>query len=279
MLVFHAHCQLGNQMFIYACARSLARQRGLSYCLSSLDTLEKYFELHTEDRNNKLRYNIFRLTNILPWSGYKFYHLQDNRHDYSSQMRREKSKNVWYYGYFQGKNYLFENSPDIQKAFTIKPEFRDKFLDFRKKHLQGEYIAVHIRLRDYRTFGPDFLDGPDLTLPLNYYRNILLEQKALFPDTPIIFLSDEIETVRQSFSDFPDAIFSEQSPIVDFQILSSAKIAIISHSSFAWWASFLSTERTQKVIVPEYFLGFRVKKEFPVNIIHPDWEKREVTLS
>ncbi|MEY4111421.1 MAG: hypothetical protein RLZZ46_1777, partial [Bacteroidota bacterium] len=47
----------------------------------------------------------------------------------------------------------------------------------------------------------------------------------------------------------------------------------------AWWASFLSTERTQKVIVPEYFLGFRVKKEFPVNIIHPDWEKREVTLS
>ena len=44
MLVFHSHCQMGNQMFIYACARSLSLKRKVPYCLSELDHL-KYFDL------------------------------------------------------------------------------------------------------------------------------------------------------------------------------------------------------------------------------------------
>jgi hypothetical protein len=271
---------MGNQMFIYACARSLARHRNLSYCLSDLQALQPWFELHPEDHKNKLKYNIFRLQNTFPWSRYKFEHMQDNRIDYSAKMLREKSPRIWYYGYFQGRKYLFENESDIKTAFRLKEKPRSDFEAARKKlGLDHDFIAVHIRLRDYRTFGPDFLDGPDLTLPFGYYREALREQISAHPGLKVIFLSDEMATVKKEFSDFPQALFSDQSPIIDFQILNAASVSIISHSSFAWWAAFLNENVKKKVIVPRYFLGFKVRKEFPVNMILPEWEARDVTFA
>ena len=280
MLVFHAHCQMGNQMFIYACARSLSKKRGIPYCLSSMNALTPFFELHPEDLNNKFKYNIFRIQNALPWSRYKFLHMQDNRHDYSDALLRERSARIWYYGYFQGIKYLYGNENDIRTAFRIKKPIKESFLNYRNEAgLTGKYIAVHIRLRDYRTFGPDFLDGPDLTLPFSYYREVLKEQMSLNPGIPVVFLSDEIATVKKEFSDFQQASFSAQSPLTDFQLLSAASVAIISHSSFAWWAAFLNETGNQKVIVPQHFLGFRVKKEFPVNMILPEWEQHVVNFA
>ena len=113
MLVFHAHCQMGNQMFIYACARSLSLKRNLAYSLSDLTYL-KYFELAETDKFNKLKYLFFKLQNKLPGFRYAFKHLQDNRIAYASQMITEKSKRSWYYGYFQGESYLFDNFIDIK---------------------------------------------------------------------------------------------------------------------------------------------------------------------
>ena len=91
MLVFHSHCQLGNQMFIYSCAHSLANHKGSSYCISGIKDL-KYFKLTKfEILLNSFKYLFFRINSKIV--KYKYHHYQDNRTDYHKKMLEEKSKN------------------------------------------------------------------------------------------------------------------------------------------------------------------------------------------
>jgi hypothetical protein len=277
MLVFHAHCQMGNQMFIYACARSLAKKKKLNYCLSEINYL-KYFELGSEDKINNLKYILFKLLNRIPGFNFTFEHHQDNRIDYSGQMLSNAFKNVWYYGYFQGEHYLYDNFNDIKNCFIIKKNYREQFQVFFKETFQNKrVIAVQIRLKDYKTFGPDFLNGPDLTLPFSYFHENIKMVLAQQPDEnyQLVFMSDDIDLVKKEFSGY-NAYFSEQNMINDFQILQHAHVAIISPSSFAWWACWLSKLSDSKIIVPKYFLGFKVQKEFPVHMIPQHFIQAEV---
>ncbi len=276
MLVFHSHCQMGNQMFIYACARSLARAKGEKYCLSEIDHL-KYFELGEEDRNNSFKYKMFKFQNKLPLQKYLFRHYQDNRVDYSKDMLKEITNRVWYYGYFQGEQYFYNNHEDIRKCFSIKKEYVERFNNASDGiNLANKKTAViHIRLKDYKTFGPEFLKGPDLSLPFEYYHK-LIKQLKLKDDHRIIFLSDEIDVVKKEFSYLADAYFSTHDFITDFQIIKNADIALIAHSSFGWWASWLNERPGKQIYLPKYFLGFKVHKEFPVNMIPAQWNQVNV---
>ena len=277
MLVFHAHCQMGNQMFIYACARSLAKKKQLNYCLSEINYL-KYFELNSDDKKNKYKYLLFKLANKLPLFNYQFEHMQDNRLDYTKNMLSQTKKNVWYYGYFQGEKYLFDNFEDIKKCFKIKEIYRQEFETFFNQTFQNKRILIaHIRLKDYKTFGPDFLNGPDLTLPYSYYHNNIKKLIAEQPDNNyrLVFMSDDMEEVKKEFATY-DAYFSNLNVINDFQLLQHAHAAIIAPSSYAWWACWLSKIPNPKIIVPKYFLGFKVKMEFPINMIPPHFIQEEV---
>jgi len=275
MLVFHSHCQMGNQMFIYACARSLSKKKNIPYCLSEIDKL-KFFELSHEDYSkNKHKYLKFKLLNKLKLSKFKFEHYQDNRIDYSEKMMVEKQKNIWYYGYFQSEKYFFENERELKKLFTIKQPYRDEYLKaIAKLNLGNDYISVHIRLKDYKTFGPDYLNGPDLSLPFSYYHKLLSPFKD--SNKKIVIMSDEPQLVKKEFAYLNNAIYSEESAIVDFQIIQNAHVCINANSTFSWWAAWLNDRKDKKVIVPNYFLGFKVKKEFPLNIIPEEWSKQDV---
>jgi hypothetical protein len=278
MLVFHAHCQMGNQMFIYACARSLAQKRNLSYCLSEIEHL-KYFKLDTSDRLNNLKYLSFKLQNKLPNAKYHFLHLQDNRIDYSSTMENDTNNRIWYYGYFQGESYLYNNFNDIKRCFEIKSKYTQAFKTFYEKNFNNKrLIVVQIRLKDYKTFGPDFLNGPDLTLPFDYYHENIQKIIAVQPDNnyQLIFMSDDMPEVKKRFNTY-HAYYSDQNMIIDFQLLQHADVAIISPSSYAWWACWLSKRPNPLIIVPKYFLGFKVKKEFPVNMIPKHFIQSEVS--
>ncbi len=269
MLVFHSHCQLGNQMFIYACAHSLAKQRNLNYCLSEIDHL-KYFNLNvSESYLNTIKFKLFQVFNKI--KPYKFEHFQDNRIDFSSTMLAEKETNIWYYGYFQGENYFYENHSEIRRRFQIKTSYQKKFNLIVNNFSKKKILAVHIRLRDYKTFGPDYLNGPDMTLPFNYYHQIL--KTFNIENYQLVFTSDDIKTVKKEFQHFDNAYFSENDAIIDFQFIKHAEIAVISHSTFAWWAAWLNDNPNKQICVPEYFLGFKVAKEYPIHIIPKTWKK------
>jgi hypothetical protein len=274
VIVFENHCQLGNQMFIYAAARGLSKKALKSYCLNTLGDLNTYFLLTPEDRFfNNLKYLRFRIINKI--SKFNFYHLQDNFQDYSESLDGFALKNAWFYGYFQGEGYFSHCKNDIISAFTLKSKFIKKFNQkIKKLEFSKRLLVIHIRLKDYKTFGPDYLNGPDMTLPFQYYRNRI--QEFDLNEYHVVFISDDIESVEKEFKDIQNAYFSNNDIITDFQFILNANALIISHSTFAWWGAWLNNIPEKIVIAPKFFLGFKINKDYPINILPSDWIAKSV---
>jgi hypothetical protein len=59
----------------------------------------------------------------------------------------------------------------------------------------------------------------------------------------VIFSGDDLEHAKQVFLAQDNFIFFNNNEITDFQIIQHADIAIISNSTFVWWACYLSPEK------------------------------------
>ena len=70
-------------------------------------------------------------------------------------------------------------------------------------------------------------------------------------------------------------ISCDKNLIVDFQILLAADIIVTANSSFSWWAAHLNSNCI-RVLAPKYWLNFRVKNEYPSNVIPEAWEQIEI---
>ena len=185
-------------------------------------------------------------------------------------------KDVWFYNFSKPRPVKAENRTIINGYFqsdwyfkqlkqpfpiSIKKEYTSQFNQQFGAIFQTEKtIAVHIRLTDYKNFY-----GRDLSLPIEYFQRQLNSIPQL--DTyKVFFVSDDIEYVKTIFHTKPNYIFSSNNEITPFQIRHNADISLISNSSFAWWAAYLSTKK-QQVIAPKYWLGFHSKVEFPKGIM------------
>ena len=188
-------------------------------------------------------------------------------------MKHPADDNI-YGGYFQSARYFDNIADGIHQYVRIKSKhqalFNSKFGGF---FATNKVIAVHVRRGDYLNLNDwwaDNLGSNDLTLPRNYYLQSLKEVKD-HHNYQIIFISDDIDYAKSEFGDLPNASFVSNEMIIDLQILMNADVCILSNSSFSWWGAYLNKKSHKKVICPKYWLGFKINKEYPEQIIEKEW--------
>lgn len=269
--------RMGNQMFQYAAAKCLSVQHGFISSLSHLDKLV-YFELSTFERiNNKLKsFLFFRVWK--PIWGLKTLNTQLDclKKSYFNELTQiDSPTTVW--GFFQSPEYFDSLSDRIKKEFRVKKEFKkDLAVFFKENGIEaGKYVAIHLRRTDYKGFTVPGLQGDDFTLPLSYYTNAL----KMFPHSaalPIVFVSDDPDSIEALFPEIEHKIISRNNAITDFLILQQAAQLIISNSTYAWWAAYTNPFIKSEVFCPKYFLGFKENLEIPIHIYPSDWNQINV---
>lgn len=260
--------RLGNQLFQYHFLMYLkSRRPGRFYFFPNPHHayLARYFDLgwyHNLTLGSRLYSVIMRcIPKILRFRYIQVHNFVAPR-DFIPQSR------CIYDGYFQSDYYL--KNTDIPVKIRIRQQyvaqFRALYGDLFDQH---RVVVVHIRRTDYLSYGKR-----DIALPMSYFKREL----ANIPDLEqykVILVSDDIAFVKQAFDHHPDYLFVSNSEIVDFQLISNADIAIISNSTFSWWAAYLST-RNKRVIAPANWLGFRIGREHPKGIMTDRFEWVEV---
>jgi hypothetical protein len=115
-----------------------------------------------------------------------------------------------------------------------------------------------------------------VNLNTQYYRLAIEKIYQTIEEPTFLVISDDLNYARKILPEIQYAEFKGETAIQDFIAFKNCSHQIIANSTFSWWAAWLNDRKDKKVIVPNYFLGFKVKKEFPLNIIPEAWSKQDV---
>jgi len=261
MIVVKIYGGLGNQLFQYAIGLKLAKQNNSNLVLDlswfnkkiNLSTKRdfelKYFNLSTNYKNSfKIRlkllfYNHWLLKRLPFKRKLKIYTDSDS-------ILNRNLNNVYLDGYWHSYNY-FSNIREcllsefkLNKKFNYNSNFRNKILSTKNS------VSVHFRMKDY------LYNNNYANCSIKYYKNAM--QEFIKKDKNVIFFifSDDLNSVKKYFSDEKNIIFSENTnnefsnTIEDFINISACSNHIICNSTFSWWASWLCSNPTKVVIIP-----------------------------
>lgn len=129
------------------------------------------------------------------------------------------------YGYFQNIDYYRNRRKLVQS-----------FFNYRKPPVNKNDIVLHVRLGDYKYFGPK-----GIVIHPQYYLDVLKKEEF---DKIYIVTDDPNDTdYFRHFRYFNPAIINS-SVKDDFYFIMSFDKVIMSNSTFSWWATFLGDAST-----------------------------------
>lgn len=278
--------RLGNQLFQYAFAYSTAKKLKTEYFIDLSHEkflIPSYFTLEPSLTNFLSRYifNITGFNNIFSFHLRRFFskvmrpaslqkEVSFGFDVYAHKVLESLKNDIHHNGYFQSEIYFQEYQQEIRKLFTIRRTVQKTYEQTYKSIFSGKKIATfHIRRTDYTQLEQLNLGKPDLSLPRDYYHNIIskLEKDNLL----FVFISDDPKFVAEEFSYVKNKHISQANEITDFQHMLNADICVISNSTFSWWAAWLNTNPKKMVYCPKYFLGFHIQKTVPPEIYPSNW--------
>ena len=182
-----------------------------------------------------------RLGSYLP-----FFSINDR--NFSLRNYRSSIKKILFLdGYFNQK-WTFNSLKNAFKQLKLKP------IELNEEYLQicNNDVVIHLR-------GSDFLTIPNLNIcNLEYYKksiNYAISKgyysfKLISEDQ--IYGKEVLKEIKKYFIDLKIQLLKSDSIKNDFNLIRSSKLAILSNSTFSWWASFLSTSK-KEFIVPKNF--------------------------
>lgn len=286
---------LGNQMFNYAAARSLADRAGVDLLID----LESYREQWDSDATRP-----FLLKNFPVRAAFRNVgelHLKQSifsrlvrrwNEDWLSVCIERAPNEIAYFtrfgelggktvlkGHFIDCRFFLWNSLRLIDDLRLSGDILND--NSRGMRLITEINAAECSVSIHVRRG-DLLDKNNRWLLLDrvmdYYKKSMMAMSARHPNASYWVFSDDAEWCRGKFSGQPynvKVIERSSDPmrdiLVDFFLMSNCKHNIIANSAFSWWAAFLNRNQNKTVMVPYIY---DKKNNIPIDqIIPPKWEK------
>ena len=283
MIIINLKGGLGNQMFQYACGRSLA--------LKNNDTLK--LEIDGLERANKIGdiYRSFGLSafaiekNIATaaevqafkypygvvskgWRWIKARILKQLYVVYEPSVLNWKG-NIFLDGYFQSPQYFETNRKILLNEFTLVNPLSPAGTTYETQIQTTTSVSLHVRRGDY-------IKNPRVlaefgVCSLSYYQTAIAHIKTTHPNSTFFVFSDDITWVRENLDIGSDAVFVSDATITDYQeliLMSKCEHNIIANSSFSWWGAWLNQNYDKIVITPTPWFETAA---FDKNLIPQTW--------
>ncbi|WP_449039902.1 alpha-1,2-fucosyltransferase [Parabacteroides goldsteinii] len=261
---------LGNQLFQYACGKSLALHKNARLLLDL-----RYFEYYSQWTSYYRNFELFAFNidaeilseETIEWLQEELINCED---DVISTYECIDSIDLPCYlsGNWQSWKYFSMVEPQIRKDFSFQKEkLPPPVREFGHILCESASVAVHIRRTDFNLHKN--------ILPLDYYQNAVSYMNEQILNPVYYIFSDDPEWVEHSFSipcNFQ--LIKGNSGLEDFYLMSCCQHAIIANSTFSWWAAWLSDNTGKVIVIPEkWYLSPQLnKKSSEIDIVPPGWK-------
>jgi hypothetical protein len=288
MIVVKIQGGIGNQLFQYAIARSLATLIKTEFRLHVPKNTLKRVGIHKKifywvlkmfpvknTRINEIIYfskyprdfqlNHFGISPDLIINDVEFQNLQeqfnfnwifDKQFGFDPNILN-LANNVYLDGFWQSEKYFSNYKQLISDELRIKPEFKSNIIN---KIFNTNSVAIHIRRGDYHLVKENESFG---ILNMEYYQkamNFISEND----DNPYFFVfSDDENWVKSSFlkkvkTENIELVSknARHKTFIDLCLMSQCKHQIVANSSYSWWGAWLNSNPCKIVICPKRpFIG------------------------
>ncbi len=256
MIIARIYGGLGNQLFQYAVAKSLAIEKNQKFALdiSGFTTykLHKY-SLHHFNIQDRFYKKPNRFVAKFLRTFFKNEKYREIDFGYNPDVFTLDGDYIFLEGYFQSEKYFRKHEAEIRKDFEIISPLKDKSKEAIKQIEKVNSVSIHIRRGDF------LMNERHNTDKSNYYKEAIERIESLVENPVFFVFSDDINWVRENLStkhetnfiDFNDALTNFE----DMKLMSACKHNIIANSSFSWWAAWLNKNKDKFVIAPKKWLN------------------------
>jgi len=258
----HEHAGLGNQIWRYVCCRAFAEHLGYDWGVSHPGWRGPFLNI---DWGKEVTLNVEEDADFRLDQGFKHYYKEKWVHHKTApgcigipdNKFLELPDHTYINGTFQRMSYIEKHREKICSWLT----YDDKVTDY-----SSDNICV-IQLR-----GGDYTTGHSM-LPPQYYQMAMQRMRENNPDIQFVIVTDDPGTASQYIPGVPvvgSAVSEEKDqyqkniswyqypggPVgIDYSILNTAKYAIISASTFAFWPIWTNNDLLN-VIAPKYWFDW-----------------------
>ena len=258
----HEHAGLGNQIWRYVCCRVFAEHHGYEWGVSHPGWRGPFLNI---DWGKEVNLNVEEDSDFQMVEGFKHYYKE--RFDHHKRAPGcigipdnkfySLPDNCYINGTFQRMSYIEEHRNKICTWLT----YDNKVTDYAAE----DYCVIQLRGGDYTT-------GHSM-LPPQYYQMAMQHMKDNNPDIKFVIVTDDPGTASQFLPGVPivgSAVSEEKDqyqkniswykypggPVgIDYSILNTAKYAIISASTFAFWPVWTNKDLVN-LIAPKYWFDW-----------------------
>ena len=277
MIILKLQAGLGNQMFQYAYARSLALENNTEF------KIDLWWYKNQPKRDTQRAYGLcdFNIQeNFTNEEEVSFYHSSMYRYfnkiknkisrkffkksDFVYYPTRPK-KNAYVEGFWNSEKYFKKHEEIIRRELSLKTKLGGEAEkineEIKNVSASGKCtVLVHVRRGDYvlnphanKFHGAKGVEYFDLAL------KVLKEKIGDSNSIHFFVVSDDIEWVKTNlnFNSSP-ATFISRPEIKDYEeiyLMSLCQHFIISNSTFSWWGAWLSNNKNKTVIGPKQWVN------------------------